>query len=448
MIRTAACCALFTLLACQPSGSSADGGADAGAPSAVEVCDRLAAARCELTARCYPAFDRETPPTCRLAEQARCLAEYDRLKRTLEAKTAALDVAQLSRCEERMRTSACVPSFPPDHPSGFAAPFADCGLTTGLLRGSVPSGSTCDDPVECAPGSVCIKPAGVCKGTCSALPQAGDFCGAGCGPLLWCDVKGNQDPTDDRCAALKGEAAPCDSSAECAPEMHCEGTCRRRSHAGERCVFDPLRLSTCDPGLACDVTPYLAKAEGTCVKPQPKRGACRYHWSCAQGFICYELDLTGFPGRAPLPGYCSEPPATGVFCAHTPYSLFVGDTCRAGTRCGEDSRCGVPPTRGGTCNAAEQDCEGAGLYCKPSGSGDVGTCTGPAPLGERCAFTLDDSRTIEIPCASGYCDLETTLSCREANRQVSQDCTRDGQCVSNRCAVQEDRARRCAPACL
>ncbi len=449
MIRVAASCALVTLAACSGGSGAADAGTDAGVSiSAVEACERLSTARCELSARCYAAFDRDTQPLCKQTQQASCLATYERLRFAFQAKTVELDAERLAQCEERMRTSACVPGFPAGHASGAAAPFADCALTTGLLRGKVASGSTCDDAVECAPGSVCVKPGGVCKGTCSASPKEGDFCGIGCGPGLWCDDKGNQDPTDDRCAALKGLDAACASSAECAPELHCDGSCRRRARAGETCVFDPLRLSTCDPGLACDVTPFVAKAKGTCVLPQPKRGPCRFHWSCQPGLVCYELDLAEFPAKAPPPGYCADPAAPGAFCGHSPYALYVGDACRAGTRCSTESRCAAPPVRGETCSAGEQDCGGADLYCKPSGNGDLGTCTGPSPLGERCAFTLDDARIVEIPCASGYCDTETTLSCREANRQVGQDCTRDGQCVSNRCAVQEDRGRRCAPACL
>ena len=233
MLRVAASCALLTLVACSGVGGGADAGVDSGRLiSALELCDRLATARCELGARCYIAFEREGAGRCKQVEQARCMAGYERLRFAFEAKTVEVNAEQLSLCEERMRTSACVPTFPDRHPSRAAAPFSDCDLETGLLRGRVPSGSTCDDAAECAPGSVCVKPGGVCKGTCSAYPKLSEFCGIGCGPSLWCNDQGNLDPTDDRCAALKGEGTSCATSGQCAPELHCEGTCRRRSRSG------------------------------------------------------------------------------------------------------------------------------------------------------------------------------------------------------------------------
>jgi hypothetical protein len=86
------------------------------------------------------------------------------------------------------------------------------------------------------------------------------------------------------------------------------------------------------------------------------------------------------------------------------------------------------------------------VYCKPTGSGDVGTCTGPAGLGDRCAFAIDAQRTVRIPCSTGYCD-KTTQLCRPASKPVNALCEEDGECLTNRCAVQQDRTLRCAQAC-
>lgn len=452
-LRGSWCLAAAVLLAACPAPvtPAADAGVDAGLQiSPVELCERISAARCDSVARCYRAFARTTTASCRSLEQARCLADYDALRPSFDSSAVQVNSEKVLDCEERMKNSFCAPTFPPGYPAVAAHPFSDCELSTGLLRGKVASGQNCDREVECAPGTVCVKPGGVCRGTCSSYANPNEACGFGCAPGLYCETQGTQDPSDDRCAQPKGADKPCDTSLECAPELHCAaGLCKPRSRVGEPCVFDADRLSTCEPGLACDVIPFVAGQTGTCVLPVALGGACRFHWSCAAGLVCFDLDYTGFPSTAPAqPGSCQVPAPLGMTCLPTSYATYVGDACEPGTYCAKaQAKCTATPALGDGCTPSSQSCEGVRVYCKPSGSGDTGTCTGPANPSERCAFQLDAARTVTIPCASGYCDAETTFSCRSANKTIGQLCSQDGECLSSRCAVQQDRSMRCAAAC-
>lgn len=428
-----------------------DAGVDAGVSlSPVEMCDTMAAATCELLTRCYAAFARETQDTCHLEQQSRCLAEYTRLKPSFEAGAVEIDSAHVLSCEQRMRSSTCVPSFPPGYFSFTASPYADCQLHTGILRGKLPSGSTCSEPVECGPGTACVKPGGVCKGTCSSVSQEGEPCGFGCAEGLYCDGKGTGDPTDDRCAPPKPVNAPCDSSAECAEDLWCDGTCKQRGSVGDPCKWDAARITTCAPGLACDVVPFVPNMVGVCVPPLPQGSPCRYHWSCAPGLVCYDLDFSKFPNEPPAqPGSCQPPAPATESCPYTPFGAFVGDQCASGTTCDTTNRCVVQPSRGEACNPFTQSCSGLDVYCKPSQTAaDQGTCTGPSAQGERCATLLSNGDAVQIPCESGYCDTQTTLNCLPPSKALGELCASDGECLSGRCAVQEDRTLRCAQACL
>jgi hypothetical protein len=442
----------LSLLGC-PGGSMpvTDAGVDAGLEpiTPVALCDRLAEANCQLLARCYTAFNRNDLALCLPLEQAACLAEYETLRPSFEDKSVEINGAQLSSCEYRMKGSACPPTFPPNYPAIAAHPFSNCGLQTGLLTGKIASGQTCDRAVECAPGSVCIKPNGVCKGTCSSWPQEGEACGFGCDPALVCDDKGTpMDLSDDRCIQPRVMDEPCTSSQECLPALICQGTCRPRAKAGEACGFDSFRLSTCEPGLACDVTPFVSGALGKCVIPKPAGMSCQFHWSCQPGLVCADLDLTDFPMKSPPPGNCRKPAEPNTNCPSNPYQLYTGDQCQQGTVCDTGtSKCLPAPKQSEACTPSSQACLGVGVYCKPSGSGDVGTCTGPASVGERCAFEIDATRKVTVPCSSGYCDTVSTLSCQPASRQFGAECAEDGECQSGRCAVQQDRTLRCAMAC-
>src|SRR5262249_7890381 len=134
-------------------------------------------------------------------------------------------------------------------------------------------------------------------------------------------------------------------------------------------------------------------------------------------------------------------------CLPTAYSVYVGDVCEAGTLCDVKQRkCLAIPKQGDNCAPSTQSCAGVNVYCKPSGI-DTGVCTGPAGPGERCAFALDATNTISIPCATGFCDTQSTLPCRAAYKQPKDPCTADGECVTNRCVVQQDRTMKCAMAC-
>ncbi|MBI3182011.1 MAG: hypothetical protein HYZ28_07685 [Myxococcales bacterium] len=453
MIRSAiALSALAALLGgCPPPPPPVeDAGADAGLQlSAVEMCSRISAARCELLARCYPAFLRQTPAACRAEEEARCFAQYEALKRSIEGGKTEIDSEKVLSCEQRMKTSFCAPTFPPGYRAA-AVPFADCELGTGLLRGKVPSGATCAAQQECAAGSACIKPGGVCLGTCSSTSKEGEPCGFGCSPGLYCETQDTSDPTDDRCAQPKGLNASCTSSRQCHADLHCRAaSCRPRGKAGEACSFDPDRLSTCDPGLACDVTPFVANQTGACVRPLELGQSCHFHWSCASNLVCFDLDFTGFPKVAPSAGVCQRPGPPGGNCPYTPYASYVGDQCIPGTYCSSATRkCEAAPALGESCAPSSQSCEGVDVFCKPSGSGDTGTCARAPNIGEECAFKVDDGRTVSIPCSSGWCDDEGTLRCLEANKQIGELCRSDGECRSNRCAVQQDRTLKCAQECL
>lgn len=437
-------------LACTSSVQTPDAGIDAGLTlTSVEVCDRIAAARCALLDRCFPAFQREPAADCRSLEQSRCLLEFESVRDYLEDGTVEINVDKVLLCEERMTNTLCSPTFPPGYRAA-AAPFTDCQVTTGLLRGNVPSGQPCDHATQCAQGSVCLKLGDVCRGTCASFAAPGEACGLGCGTGSYCNDQGTKaDLSDDRCEALRTALEPCSDSSQCAPELYCaSGSCQPRGAEGDSCSFDPQRLSTCQPGLACDVAPFVVGEVGTCIRPRPAGQSCAFHWSCQPGLVCFDMDYTGFPASAPAPGVCMQPGPEGSNCLPTIYATYVGDQCTSGTYCSFTwQKCTLTPSLGEPCTPSSQSCAGLNVYCKPSGSGDFGTCTGPAGLGERCAFQVDATRTLTVPCASGYCDRETTSTCRAANKQLGEICQSDGECLSDRCTVQQDRTLRCAPAC-
>ena len=169
MARPALLICVLLLSGCPPPQVVPDAGMDAGVVGVtpVELCERLATARCGLVLRCYTAFAQEDLAACLPLEQQRCIAEYETMRESFENKVVSVDGTRLTNCETRMKSSSCPPTFPPSYPAIAAHPFADCGLQTGLITGKVVSGQTCARAVECEPGSVCIKPGGVCKGTCS-----------------------------------------------------------------------------------------------------------------------------------------------------------------------------------------------------------------------------------------------------------------------------------------
>jgi hypothetical protein len=418
-----------------------DAGVDAGVTvSPVELCSRITAATCELKARCYPAFLRLTEAECVELAQASCLAEYERLRPSFEVGRVSVNVEQLEACEQRLTSSACPPSFPPDYPLAVVQPFSDCRLQTGLLTGAAPVGETCDQPVECVAGTFCVKPSGVCRGTCVAYSALDEPCGIGCAPGLRCDGM--------KCAPLKTLDERCASSAECEPDLLCLGSCRPRRRLGESCRIDFDRLSPCEPGLACDVTPFVEGAEGKCVVPGGDFADCRFHWSCRPGLVCADMNWSSFPASSPPPGGCRAPDTASSNCAQSEYGAFVGDQCAPGLTCADGTnQCETLPQRGQSCTPSKQNCSGFEVYCKPTGSGDVGVCTGPANIGEICAVKIDAQRTVSIPCSSGFCETEVTQQCRPPSRTTGSVCKQDGECISGRCIPQPDQTLRCAPPC-
>jgi hypothetical protein len=164
--------------------------------------------------------------------------------------------------------------------------------------------------------------------------------------------------------------------------------------------------------------------------------------------VCGFIDWSGFPQRAPGPGTCTAPGDEDTACSGSIYARFVGEQCQAGTLCEPMTMtCRRAPERGQPCQPSRSTCVGVDVYCKPSGSGDTGTCTGPAALNEPCAFALDATTTVTVPCASGYCDRVNALTCRPSTKPLGSTCAEDAECASGRCAVQPDRTLRCTEAC-
>lgn len=428
-------------LGCPAPVPAVDAGVDAGSELfAIEVCSRIATAKCELKLRCYPAFTRLSRTECVDQTQASCLAEYEILSASFEARKISFDAAQLRACEQRLTSSACPPSFPPDYPLDVVQPFDDCGLQTGLVKGTLTSNERCDHPVECIKGTFCVKDTSSCRGTCVTLSQLNEPCGIGCAPGLRCD--------GTRCTYLKTLDEGCTTSAECEPDLICLGSCRPRRRLAESCKVDLARLSPCEPGLACDVVPFVDGIEGTCIVPRGESADCRFHWSCRAGLVCADLNWALFPASAPAPGSCRAPDGEQFSCPQTAYAAFVGDQCAPGLSCRDTTnQCSTLPERGQSCTPSKQNCSGFQVYCKPSGSGDVGVCAGPANEGETCAVRVDASRTVAIPCASGFCEKEVTLQCRAASLRMGSICKEDGQCLDGRCIPQPDMTLRCAPPC-
>ncbi len=437
-----------TLLGCPPPVMTpmTDAGVDAGVAvptiSPTEACERLAQATCALKKRCYVAWSREDDGACASNEQARCLQGYTALQQSFEAELVRIAPDRVSACVKRMTSSACPPTFPPDHVGAGARPFADCTFASGLLIGAVPAGAACANAQECVAGTVCIKPNGVCRGVCSTFPTRGEGCAFGCAPGLTC-------ADDGKCAPLKVLDTPCTASRECEEDLICfAGTCRPRRRSGDSCAWDVDRPSPCEPGLACDVVPYVLGATGTCVRPLPADGPCAFHWACQSGLLCSDIDWRGFPGRPPTKGNCRPPDDVETACRGSVYAQFIGEQCAAGSSCNLTTNiCKLAPSRGQSCTPSRNDCAGVDVYCKPSGNGDVGTCTGPANLTEPCAFAIDPTTTVSIPCSSGYCDRVNTLTCRPSTKPLGALCEEDAECMSGRCAVQQDRTLRCTEAC-
>lgn len=426
---------VITLFGCPPPAPLEDGGVDS--IDSLELCQRIASASCALRVRCFPAFTRLSRDECESQTQTACLAEYETYGRAFDAGTLSIDAVQLDRCERRLQASACPPSFPPEYVADAATPFSDCTLSTGLLRGAVATGSSCDFAVECAPGDFCSHPNGVCRGTCASLSKEGERCAIGCADGLRCQ--------NDRCVALKSLDEPCTRSNECEDDLLCLDTCRPRRRLGESCTVDFDRLGPCEPGLACDVTPFVSGATGTCIVPRGPFETCRFHWSCQPGLVCADVDWSTFPGSAPIPGFCREPDGEANNCVQTPYASYVGDSCASGLSC--VGTCRALPVRGDSCTPSKRNCSGFDVHCKPTGSGDFGVCASAPTQGERCAVRIDASRVISVPCATGSCDAELTQQCRPPSKTTGARCALNGECVSGRCVQQSDMTLRCAPAC-
>jgi hypothetical protein len=438
---------LALALACSAPPEMMDAGPpDSGPPpvTQTDLCQRLAEARCALNTRCYTAYSRLPTGDCVAIEQARCLLQLQSLGNGFDQGTLTISRERLESCEIRMRTSACPPSFAPDVPlAGLTKPFTDCSVLTGSVVGRVDAGSPCSVAQECSPGTVCVRPGGVCRGTCDRANGIGQRCGFGCLPGLFCGADGG-------CQSPTGVDTACMRSRTCEGDLICRnGACRPRRKLGEACVVDVDRLSQCEPGLACDVVPFVMGATGTCVLPRKPGESCKFHWTCEPGSVCSGIDWSPFPAREPDAGICFPPSTQGQPCSATQFAAFVGDECAAGLSCAVGMNvCQPLAALGNPCRPSLQNCVGVNVFCKPTSSGDVGTCASPPGRGERCSFRLSNGNTVSIPCQSGlFCDSTSTLTCLPPNVPLGGLCTTNTQCQSDRCAVQEDSSLRCSQAC-
>jgi hypothetical protein len=149
-----------------------------------------------------------------------------------------------------------------------------------------------------------------------------------------------------------------------------------------------------------------------------------------------------------MPGTCDSPGAIDAQCTFSTWAAYLGETCAPGLTCTSQNLCEERPTLGEACSPLTQDCAGNGVHCKPSQvNPESGTCTRAAALNEPCAARLDANRVLQIPCEVGWCDTDSTLMCQPASRALGQECRSDGECLTGRCAVQEDQSLRCAEAC-
>jgi hypothetical protein len=444
LTRWLGCLWVVGALACRGDPGPGDGGVLP--PSSVEICRRLAGAHCGYLARCHPAFYRATDVDCRANLESQCYADFGAIRPALEADRLSVEAGAASACQAEMAAAECGATFPPGYPPFVTSPFPHCTLA-GLVRGKVAAGQPCELPVECAQGTVCVKPGGVCKGTCSSLGQPGEPCGFGCAAGLYCETQGTQATIDDGCAPGKAQDAPCGTSRECQAHLWCAGTCQPLGGIGAPCKDDPDRLTTCDQGAACDLMPFTGSV-GQCVARAGLGGSCQYHWTCQPELVCHGLDLAQFPfAPPPQPGSCGPPSAQGTTCGYTRYAFYVGDSCASSLTCLSEGTCGTRPSLGEPCDPATQACAGLEVYCKPAGTSGEGQCTGPANEGDRCAFPLDATRVVQIPCKRGYCDADGSQTCKPADKALGQECTSNAECLSGRCTVQEDQSLRCAQAC-
>lgn len=127
------------------------------------------------------------------------------------------------------------------------------------FRGTLPNGTACHYPHQCAGGSCLITGAAPC-GTCADLvAEGGDCTNADCLPPLTC--------SSDTCVAkVQVEGAACSDSAPCASALACvDGTCRKPRAKGEPCDDEDFASAPCAIDLFC-IPDAPGASKGTCAE--------------------------------------------------------------------------------------------------------------------------------------------------------------------------------------
>ncbi|HXX67719.1 MAG TPA: hypothetical protein VEK07_11080 [Polyangiaceae bacterium] len=90
----------------------------------------------------------------------------------LDGGHVAFSPTQAAACIQNIESIDCAQNDIPQQLE--IAIFQSC---YGALYGTLDAGSTCRDPIECAPGNYCNIDAGMDAGTCAALVESGQPCG-------------------------------------------------------------------------------------------------------------------------------------------------------------------------------------------------------------------------------------------------------------------------------
>lgn len=260
----------------------------------------------------------------------------------------------------------------------------------------------CVVPEECAPGSFCYEPYGLCPFVCKAYQPVGALCNYG----------------DLRC---DDDTGYCDDDAG-------YNMCFPRKALGDSCLW--FNFGECPLGSSCATVG--GADEGICVTTYAKAGeACRVTDSyplCDQDSFCRQ---EGDPAQQPQPpGVCAKRVGLGGTCRGYGY-------CQQGLRCSGSYTTGtcIPLGKEGDICNRFGDCE-QDLVCDDKTS--------------RCARYPGDGGTCSYYCDRGlFCDFNTdTCVPKRPDGELCQD--NSNACMSECTTVRLPDAgyeRRCLPAC-
>jgi hypothetical protein len=328
-------------LACALVAGGCSGDDDGGGPpaTALQYCQRLAAALAEAEARCQPADAASLEST--LARALDCAG----LQRAGEAGHFAYLGALAQPCLDALDELSC----------------------HGLSQASGP-------PPECwEPFSARVEPGGECF---SELPVE---CAGG-----WCSVADCGAP--GACVAWLGPGAACSSSARCAPGLECVAAAcavaAPPSELGEggACASGNV---ICGAGLYCD----RMSVPSTC-RSRLTSGSCHGPAECAVGHDCVN-------------GACAPERNAGAACAPGAGECVDGLWCDASSRCarwsGVGGACGTMP------GGERSGCLGSWCEPAPAGSSQPGTCRAYLALGAACPGAAREECGPGAACDGGTC---------------------------------------------